>query len=337
MASRAEVTELYADGEQPPHPEAAWCGFTAQYGPKVGDAPAGAAAPDTLEVMVLDKTFSSDVDFYGFSISMPFEAARDMISRLNLQQRPLRDGLPDNVRMFAGEAPDGILINLLFRGNLSEIRLYRPDYWSLFEARQAFWKARADTEALSRSRMNAWKAIIDDDDAMLMDWARHCQPWSDSSPGEFVRFAEWLLKADPDQRHAAAYWCNWSYGLAPLLWISRRPDCDVATALYIFFGCEPAHFLQFGGDRNRVEQESSGIEAFDLMMEIKRRIEQGFYQRSAILFDTRDEMKILDRYNPTPALLAAVLPSGLQSRYEGRAINRENGFGGLSHPGFAID
>lgn len=38
----------------------------------------------------------------------------------------------------------------------------------------------------------------------------------------------------------------------------------------------------------------------DMMMEIKKRVERGFYKRSEILFDTRDEMEILDRYNLPP-------------------------------------
>jgi hypothetical protein len=336
LASRAEVARLY-DDERPPYPEAPWRGFTAHYGPKVGDAPDGAAAPDTLEYMVLDASFPPTVDFYGLSIDMPFEAARESIAQLGLAPRPLREGLPANVRSFAGLTPDSFEISLLFKGNLAEIRLYRPDYWRLFETRQSFMKARAEAETKHRARMNAWKAITDDDDAMLMDWAKYCQPWSESTPSEFVKFAEWLLKADPNQRHAATYWCNWGYGLAPLLWISRRPDCDIATAVHILFGCDPAYYLKFAGDRIRVERESSGIEAYDMMMEIKGRIERGFYQRSEILFDTRDEMEILDRYNPTPALLSTVLPNNLRSRYEGVRIDRANNFGGLRHPGFLID
>src|SRR5687767_11608576 len=90
LASRTEVAQIYADGERPPYPEAPWRGFTAKYGPKVGDAPEGASAPDTLEVMVLDKAFPATIDFYGFSIDMPFEAAREPIVRLGLAPKPVR-------------------------------------------------------------------------------------------------------------------------------------------------------------------------------------------------------------------------------------------------------
>ena len=49
-----------------------------------------------------------------------------------------------------------------------------------------------------------------------------------------MRYADWLRRADPDQRHVAALSWNWDYGLAPLLWIIRREDCDKATALHVF-------------------------------------------------------------------------------------------------------
>jgi hypothetical protein len=52
---------------------------------------------------------------------------------------------------------------------------------------------------------------------MLLTWAKHCKPWDNYEPSEFVRYANWLRKADPDQRHAAALTWNWDYGLAPLL------------------------------------------------------------------------------------------------------------------------
>lgn len=337
LASRAEVAKVYDDGERPPYPEAPWGGFSAWFGPKVGDAPIGAAAPDTLEVMKLDETFSSAVDFYGFSIGMSYDAAREMVTRLNLRRQAVREDLPDDVQSFAGTTPDGFEISLLFRGTLAEIKLYRSDFWSLFKVREAFCKARVEAEDRQRARMNAWKAITDNDDAMLMDWATHCRPWSDSTPSEFVKLAEWMLHANPDQRHVAACRCNWDYGLAPLLWISRRSDCDLATALYIFFGCDPAFYMKFDGERQRVDREASNVEAYNMMMEIKNRIDQGFYKRSAILFDAREHLAILDRYNPTPAQCAAVLPVNLRARYEGRRMDRDNRFGGLQIPEFLID
>lgn len=338
LASRADVARVYSDGERPPYPEAPWRGFTARYGPKVKHAPDGAAAPDTLEMMVLDASFPPTVDFYGFSIDMPFEAAREPIVRLGLVRMPLREGLPNDVQSFSGQTPEGFEINLLFKGNLAEIQLYRPNYWPLFEMRQAFLTARAEAETKRRSRMNAWKAITDDDDAMLMDWANHCKPWNDYSESEFVKYAKWLRTASVDERHMAAQCWNWDYGYAPLIWIYRRPDCDLATALHIFFGCQPSYYLKFEGSIEQVKCESShALEGFQMMMELKQRIERGAYKRTELYFDIATEMEYIMRYNPSAAQRAATMPSNLKDEYLGRKITRKNEFGGLRMPQLQID
>jgi hypothetical protein len=74
-----------------------------------------------------------------------------------------------------------------------------------------------------------------------------------------------------------------------------------------------------------------------MMMDIKGRIERGFYKRSAIHFDLSQDLEILSRHKPTPAQLAAVLPAGLPTSSAGRRITRENRFGGLDMPAFRIN
>jgi hypothetical protein len=75
---------------------------------------------------------------------------------------------------------------------------------------------------------------------------------------------------------------------------------------------------------------------FDMMMDIKSRIERGFYTRSAIQFDLSEPFEILDRYKPTTEQLAAIIPSNLPKRREGRVIGYHNAFGGLDLPTFQI-
>src|SRR5262249_42248845 len=146
---------------------------------------------------------------------------------------------PD-VRYLIGNSADGFEIMLMFRAErLEQLTVLQPGHSKIMEARRAFWKERAEKERKQRELANGWKRITDNDDVRLLTWAKHCQPWADSSASEFMRYADWLLRADPDQRHMAALSWNWDYGLAPLLWISRREDCDLATALYIFFGSCP--------------------------------------------------------------------------------------------------
>jgi hypothetical protein len=74
-----------------------------------------------------------------------------------------------------------------------------------------------------------------------------------------------------------------------------------------------------------------------MMMDIKDRIERGFYKRSVIHFDLSQHLEILSRHKPTPIQLAAVLPANLPTTRAGHRITRENRFGGLDMPAFRIN
>ena len=241
-------------------------------------------------------------------------------------------------RYSTGRLPDGFELTLRFRKDvLEQLTIAQPNHSEISESRTQFRRKQTEAEDRRRELANSWKKITDDDDAMLLAWATHCKPWDDYEPSEFVRYAEWLRRADPDQRHAAALTWNWDYGLAPLLWISRRDDCDLATALHIFFGGEPYFYLKIGGDREQVKAGYGDLKTFDMMMDIKDRIERGFYTRSAIEFDLTQPFEILDRYKPSAEQVAAMIPANLPMRQEGRVIAYHNGFGGLELPAFQIN
>ncbi|KUM27798.1 hypothetical protein AU467_15560 [Mesorhizobium loti] len=176
-----------------------------------------------------------------------------------------------HVRYFIGKTADGFEIMLMFRKDvLEQLSLLQQNHTEIMEARRKFWAERAEMEKQQREAADAWKRITDDDDTMLLTWARHCKPWSDYEPSEFMRYADWLRRADPDQRHLAALSWNWDYGLAPLLWMSRREDCDLATALYIFFGSNPQRYLQYEGNRSLVAEERADLMTYDLIMDHQR-------------------------------------------------------------------
>jgi hypothetical protein len=261
--------------------------------------------------------------------------AEEEIARLGLETMEITH--PD-VRHLLGTTADGFEIMLSFRkDDLERLTLSQPNHSEIRETRARFWRERHEGEQRQREIANSWKQITDDDDAMLLTWARHCKPWSDYEPSEIMRYADWLRRADPDQRHAAAITWNWDYGLAPLLWISRHDDCDLATALHIFFGCGPESYLKFEGDRTLVAAKRNDLMTYDMMMDIKGRIERGFYARSSIQFDLSKPLEDLERYKPTPAQRAALIPANLPSRREGRRISYENGFGGIDMPAFRIN
>ncbi|QNA84960.1 DUF4274 domain-containing protein [Sphingomonas sp. So64.6b] len=315
-------------------------GFSLYFGDPVDRHPDGICTKDVIERISVEHPFPSRHKFYGFHIGMAFAAAAKQISSLGLRC----DSTNAKQSCYSGMTPDSFNIALHFvagdenasvdETRIAHITLSRVYPEGFLERRTALHQRLTDEIQSRTDRANAWKLITDDDDAMLMDWASHSKPWDDYSESEFVKFANWLKSAGPDERHMAAFLCNWDYGLAPLIWIVRQDDCDIATALYVFFGCDPAYHLEFEGDRSRV---SHSIEAFDLMMEAKDRMENGFYERSEIYFDTQNDMRIIAKYKPTQRQLDAVLPKNIKPVYEGRRIDRENRFGGLRSPSFVID
>jgi hypothetical protein len=334
LMTRAQVDEVFPRQSWADHRYGATFGVELTFGQPAKNDPSGIASDTILERIQFRSPFPASVGVYGFAVGMARSEAEGEIARLGLATMEITH--PD-VRYLIGNTADGFEIMLMFRKeHLEQLTISQPDHSTIMEARQSFWKERAEQERQRRELAKASKHITDDDDAMLLTWARHCQPWDDSSPSEFLRFAEWLRRADPDHRHMAALRWNWDYGLAPLLWISRREDCDLATAWYIFVGAGPQNYLRFEGDRSRAAEHASDLMPYDMMMDIKVRMERGFYKRSAIHFDVSHDLEILQRYKPTPMQLAAVLPANLPIRGAGRRIAHENGFGGLEMPAFRI-
>jgi len=129
---------------------------------------------------------------------------------------------------------------------------------------------------------------------MLLDWAKHCSPWTDYSPQRFVAFARWLMATpDPDVWHIAATRWNWDYDRAVPLWIIRQKDCDIATALEVFFLAEPSYYFRWVNDRSSVPTGWE-LEAFDFLAEIRERLARGFYKRSEIAFDGERHMSYIN-------------------------------------------
>jgi hypothetical protein len=306
LAKRADVERIFPKESFREHQSGELFGFKVLYGSK--------ADKDLLTSLRITRPFPPSLDFYGFSIGMSLPEAEQAIERSGL----VLEETGARFRRFSGLTPEGFEIYVVLGEEaLTAISLAQPNDRAITEAEIALNSARAEQQRLQRERAEAWKRITDDDDAMLADWAAHCRPWTDYSPGAFVAFADWLRTASPDERHMAAGMCNWDYGLAPLLWISRRPDCDLATAWRIFFGCEPGHYLAYDGD---VERLAASDDAYKLMIEIKARIDSGFYRRAEIFFDISRDVGMM-ALDPTDERVAAVMPKNIELRHEGRKIS----------------
>lgn len=335
LMTRAQVDEIFPWETLAEHGHGGKFGVEFTYGQSADNDPTGIASNNIVERIDFKSPFPGSITLYGFAVGMARSDAEKEIAKLGLATMEITH--PD-VRYLIGNTSDGFEIMLMFRKErLEQLTISQSGHSKIMDARRAFWKERAEKEEKRRELAKAWKQITNDDDAMLLTWAKHCQPWDDYSPSEFMRFADWLRRADPDERHMAALIWNWDYGLAPLLWISRREDCDLATALYIFFAGGPESYLQFAGDRSLAAKKYSDLMTYDMMMDIKGRIERGFYRRLAIHFDLSPNLEILNRYKPTPLQLAAILPANIPKSGAGRRITRENKFAGLVMPAFQIN
>jgi hypothetical protein len=333
LMTRAEIEQIYSKDRWDEHKLGGSFGIQLGYGPDAPRAPDAIARDHIVERVSFEAPFSADIPLYGFAIGMAREVADVEIARLGLDAH--QPANPD-YRNYTGTLPDDFEIMLQFKKDrLERLILTQPNHSKIEEERRQFRDQQYEKEQQQRQLRSAWKSITGDDDAMLLSWAQHCKPWENSKPSEFMRYAEWLRTADPDQRHVAALAWNWDYGLAPLIWISRRDNCDLATALRIFFGCCPEFYLNTGGDRSLVAD--GNLMTFDLMMDIKDRIERGFYQRSSISFDLTEPFEIIERYKPTPEQRAALIPANLPAKREGRRIDYYNGFGGVNMPAFRIN
>jgi hypothetical protein len=332
LMTRDQYKEIFPTDRWDEHRGGGTFGVSVDYGPDAQNAPDGIGRENIVESVSFEAPFPAAI--YGFTPGMSRAEAEEGISRAGLEA--LAPTGPD-YRYYTGKSADGFELMLRFhKGRLDKLTLSQPNPAEIGESRRQSREKRYAEEMRQRELASAWKQIKGDDDTMLLTWARHCRPWSDSEPSEFMRYAEWLLRADPDQRHAAALTWNWDYGLAPLLWMIRRDDCDLATALHIFFSGGPESFLKYGGDRALVAENSVNLMTYDMIIEIKGRIERGFYARSAIRYDLSKAFEVLDRYKPTAEQRDALIPAGLATRKEGRRIAYENGLGGVDLPAFRI-
>lgn len=93
----------------------------------------------------------------------------------------------------------------------------------------------------------------------------------------------WLASADPDDWHRVALDFNWGEPLYLLDWIVRQPNCDIATALTLFWKGEPAAWLD---EEGASEEEPDGFSYLNrqICAYIANRVKTGGYTRSEIAF-----------------------------------------------------
>ena len=128
-----------------------------------------------------------------------------------------------------------------------------------------------------------------------------------------------LKRSSPDVWHQVAMGWNWDGGVAPLAWIIRQPQCDIGTALLIYWRGWPGWDKQFLG---RDEVPAHRLEGFDLLEEVEGRLVSGFYSRQEISFNPRSD----DGYDWTTSYVhipaKRKIPGQLYESTPGRSLLR---------------
>lgn len=86
---------------------------------------------------------------------------------------------------------------------------------------------------------------------------------------------------NPLELHFVADNYNWDDGEEVLNWIINSPLCDKATAMMIFWRAQPDFYTE------RATKEDAGIEeeTWELLQNIMRNMEQGFYTHAHLEYD----------------------------------------------------
>ena len=129
----------------------------------------------------------------------------------------------------------------------------------------------------------------------LRRWAEGARTWDDYPSTLPGCFAEWLQKGSPADWHQAADNWNWDYGLAPLQWIVSQPDCDLATALLIYYRGEPSYYLRW----SPADCPEHAREGCELLTTIRQRVAAAdFQQRFAFNARSDGAYEIVSRDAP---------------------------------------
>lgn len=105
----------------------------------------------------------------------------------------------------------------------------------------------------------------------------------DEERAQLAATIAWLEKADPDDRHRAALDFNWGGPLYLIDWIVRQPDCDIATALTVFWAGQPTAWMEEQG-ASTGEPDGFSYLNRQICAYIADRVRAGGYTRSSIAF-----------------------------------------------------
>ncbi|WP_176059603.1 DUF4274 domain-containing protein [Paraburkholderia sp. BCC1876] len=250
-----------------------------------------------------DYRFPATIPIFGFHIGMTLDEV--LASGLGFRMLPRK--LPSTNSSYVARTlrGDDILVQIDRTGLVRQIEFERPGL------------QYAEGNRYKATSIEVSASDYADTSEMLWEWA--ARQTFESDYLSYLGYAKWLSEeATPDDWHLAVPEVNWGFGLGPLHWIIRQPDCDKATALTAFYLTRPGQFLDDHVDRTRVAAHD--LDSFDLVDEIRRRFLDGFYTRSEFSFDgenaVRNEAYLPDKFDEEQ--FDCAIPKAMRLTIQGR-------------------
>ena len=145
----------------------------------------------------------------------------------------------------------------------------------------------------------------------------------DHYSNENRKMIAWLSGKSPEHRHFVAMGLNWDFAETTLDWIVRQPDCDIATAVELFWLANPDEMLCYPGvDAIKYVDEW----VFDLVKYVTDREATGGYQKRVISYNLTPHLaSIVEAYEQAEdeyrdAGLPWVAPRAFRVPFEGLTI-----------------
>jgi hypothetical protein len=134
-------------------------------------------------------------------------------------------------------------------------------------------------------------------------------------------FTKWLDQASPEQRHACVPEWNYDYfGEWHMAYICSRPDCDLGTAIRVFWACQPSQLVKM---RQPLEPSVNSID--QLAQLIVEHTRQGLYPTAMLDSDSRPAVDDKIELVRATTRYGAPLPSTLMSPIVGKRIEAFEG------------
>ena len=101
------------------------------------------------------------------------------------------------------------------------------------------------------------------------------------------RMIAWMSGKSPEHRHFIAMGLNWDFAEPALDWVVRQPNCDIATAVELFWLANPDELLCYPtGDSVKFYEAW----AFDFVRYMVDREAAGGYRRRVISYNLEPEL-----------------------------------------------